>query len=244
MSIKTSQKNLNSQKYQHLILRLQRSRTFSRQTPIYLMDNNIHPSFPKYSRKVLTKMKTSKDIINDNPPWGCWFYCGIDWYLTDDAMGGSVLPNHISALNFVKILHISNSCTYGNMYWFQYQKTGFPRSVFEKNYSEGIKDLPNLEELEINDYHCVGVNNLINLKRLKLRVNTMGFNIFNLPKLEYLDVKEFNNGEKSHFTGIIQNILQKYLISILLFHMLMLNFTEHFRLNITEIGGKKDQILN
>lgn len=85
------------------------------------------------------------------------------------------------------------------MYWFQYQKTGFPRSVFEKNYSEGIKDLPNLEELEINDYHCVGVNNLINLKRLKLRVNTMGFNIFNLPKLEYLDVKEFNNGEKKSF---------------------------------------------
>ena len=32
-------------------------------------------------------MKTSKDIIDDKPPWGCWFYCGIDWYLTDDAMG-------------------------------------------------------------------------------------------------------------------------------------------------------------
>lgn len=87
MSIKTSQKNLNPQKYQHLILRVQRSRTFSKQTLIYLMDNNIHPSFPKNSRKVLTKMKTSKDIINDKPPWGCWFYCGIDWYLTDDAMG-------------------------------------------------------------------------------------------------------------------------------------------------------------
>ena len=68
MSIKTSQKNLNSQKYQHLILGLQRSRTFSRQTPIYLMDNNIHPSFPKYSRKVLSKMKTRKDIISDKPP--------------------------------------------------------------------------------------------------------------------------------------------------------------------------------
>lgn len=110
MSIKTSQKNLNSQKYQHLILRLQRSRTFSRQTPIYLMDNNIHPSFPKYSRKVLTKMKTSKDIINDKPPWGCWFYCGIDWYLTDDAMG-SPCRGHVYTFEIdnSKMLVIKNS---------------------------------------------------------------------------------------------------------------------------------------
>ena len=108
MSIKTSQKNLN--KYQHLILRLQTSRTFSRQTPIYLMDNNIHPSFPKYSRKVLTKMKTRKDIISYKPPWGCWFYCGIDWYLTDDAMGS---PAHGHVYTFEidnsKMLVIKNS---------------------------------------------------------------------------------------------------------------------------------------
>lgn len=68
MSIKTSKRNLNSQKYQHLILRVQHSRTFSKQTPIYLIDNNIHPSFPKYSHAVLTKMKSSKDIINHKPP--------------------------------------------------------------------------------------------------------------------------------------------------------------------------------
>ena len=40
------------------------------------MDNNIHPSFPKYSHAFQTKLKTSKDFIDDKPPGDVGFIVG------------------------------------------------------------------------------------------------------------------------------------------------------------------------